>query len=96
LGDEEPDSFLLPPEACCSWQLSTSVTKKRKTIDIYEEMAHKNEQMLAKRLQIQTEAHQLQKKRAAIAEKQLGVFQAAVRMEGLSTWMGKIKDLTKD
>jgi hypothetical protein len=59
-------------------------------------MAHKNEQMLAKSLQIQTEAHQLQKKRAAIAEKQLGVFQAAVRMEGLSTWMGKIKDLTKD
>jgi hypothetical protein len=26
----------------------------------------------------------------------LGVFQAAVRMEGMSTWMGKIKDLTKE
>jgi hypothetical protein len=77
-------------------QLSTSVTNERKTIDIYEERAHENEQMLAKSLQIQTEAHQLQKKRAAIAEKQLGVFQAAFRMEGMSTWMGKIKDLTKE
>jgi hypothetical protein len=77
-------------------QLSSSVTKKRKTIDIYEEMAYKNEQMLAKSLQIQTEGHQLQKNRAAIAEKQLVVFQAAVRMEGMSTWMGKVKDLTKE
>jgi hypothetical protein len=60
------------------------------------ELAHKNEQMLAKSLEIQIETHQLQKKRAAIAEKQLGVFQAVVRMEGMSTWMGKIKHLTKE
>jgi hypothetical protein len=58
------------------------VTKKRKTIDIYEALAHKNEQMLAKSLEIQTETHQLRTKRAVIAEKQLGVLQAAVRMKG--------------
>jgi hypothetical protein len=38
-------------------QLSTSVTKKHKTIDIYEALANKNEQMLAKSLEIQTETN---------------------------------------
>jgi hypothetical protein len=75
-----------------STQLSTLVTKRRKTLDIYEALAQKNEQMLAKSLEIQTETQ----KRAAIAEKLLGVFQAAVRTEGMSTWMGKIKHLTKE
>jgi hypothetical protein len=65
-------------------------------LGIYETAALKNEETLSKSQGIQMESNLLQKKRTSIAEKQMETLQTAVRMEGMSTWMGKINQLTKE